>query len=62
MLADVVKKGEAVQNSCEQRLDGLTTGYSLIQFLPSRYNTESELIATVRSDGKNVYTFELTTP
>jgi hypothetical protein len=27
----------------------------------SFYNAESELVATVRSSGKNVYTFELTT-
>jgi hypothetical protein len=42
-------------------LDGMTMAYSMIQYLPARYNAESELVATVRSSGKNVYTFELTT-
>jgi hypothetical protein len=42
-------------------LDGTTMAYSMIQYLPARYNAESELVATVRSSGKNVYTFELTT-
>ena len=42
-------------------LDGMTMGYSVYQYLPARYNSESELVATVTRGGKNVYTFELTT-
>ena len=42
-------------------LDGLSMGYPMIQYLPARYNAKSELVAIVRSSGKNVYTFELTT-
>jgi hypothetical protein len=42
-------------------LDGMTMGYSVIQYLPARYNSESELVATVIRSGKNLYTFELTT-
>jgi hypothetical protein len=42
-------------------LDGMTMAYSMIQYLSARYNAESELVATVRISGKNVYTFELTT-
>jgi hypothetical protein len=42
-------------------LDGQTKAFAFIQFLPARYNSESELVATVRSSGKNVYTFDLKT-
>jgi hypothetical protein len=42
-------------------LDGMTMGYSVIQYLPARYNSESELVATVTRGGKNRYTFDLTT-
>jgi hypothetical protein len=40
-------------------LDGQTKGFAFIQYLPARYNSESELVATVMSSGKNVYTFDL---
>ena len=42
-------------------LDGMTTAHSVIQYLPARYNSESDLVATVIRSGKNLYTFELTT-
>lgn len=42
-------------------LDGQTKAFAFIQFLPARYNSESELVATVKSSGKNVYAFDLKT-
>ena len=42
-------------------LDGMTMCFSVYQYLPARYNSESDLVATVIRSGKNLYTFELTT-